>query len=93
MFLVAIGMQLPPKVGPLPAFDSQRAQSKSCRPHCSGGLLCRDLQISGVEGADGNTLGWAARDSGAVLAPYKFTRRDMGPKDVYIKITHAGLSK
>jgi hypothetical protein len=53
-------------------------------------LLC--LQLSSAEGTpDANTLGWAARDSGAVLSPYKFTRRQLGPKDVFIKITHAGM--
>jgi hypothetical protein len=49
-------------------------------------------QLSSAEGApDANTLGWAARDPGAVLFPYKFSRRQLGPKDVFIKITHAGM--
>jgi cinnamyl-alcohol dehydrogenase len=39
----------------------------------------------------GNCLGWAARDPSGVLAPYKFTRRDLKPDDVMIKITHAGM--
>jgi D-arabinose 1-dehydrogenase-like Zn-dependent alcohol dehydrogenase len=43
-----------------------------------------------VEG-EGNAIGWAARDESGVLAPYKFTRRAVGPKDVSIKITHAGI--
>jgi hypothetical protein len=50
------------------------------------------LQLGAADGtSDANTLGWAARDSGAVLSPYKFTRRALGPKDVFIKITHAGM--
>jgi D-arabinose 1-dehydrogenase-like Zn-dependent alcohol dehydrogenase len=49
-------------------------------------------QLSSADGApESNTLGWAARDSGAVLSPYKFSRRQLGPKDVFIKITHAGM--
>jgi cinnamyl-alcohol dehydrogenase len=48
------------------------------------------LQSASVEGADGNCLGWAARDSSGNLAPYKFTRRELQPNDVVIKITHAG---
>lgn len=51
---------------------------------------CVVPHVQGVEG-DGNALGWAARDTSGVLAPYKFTRRSMGPKDVFIKITHAGM--
>lgn len=43
------------------------------------------------DGSSGNCLGWAARDPSAVLSPYKFNRRDLGPKDVMIKITHAGM--
>jgi cinnamyl-alcohol dehydrogenase len=43
------------------------------------------------DGSSGNCLGWAARDPSAVLSPYKFSRRDLGPKDVMIKITHAGM--
>ncbi|KAI8464340.1 MAG: chaperonin 10-like protein [Monoraphidium minutum] len=49
-------------------------------------------QLDAAAGEDGaNCLGWAARDSGAVLAPYKFKRRELGPKDVFVKITHAGM--
>jgi cinnamyl-alcohol dehydrogenase len=43
------------------------------------------------DGSAGNCLGWAARDTSGVLAPYKFDRRELGPKDVTIKITHAGM--
>ena len=50
------------------------------------------VQFASADGtSDANTLGWAARDSGHVLSPYKFTRRALGPKDVFIKITHAGM--
>jgi hypothetical protein len=48
-------------------------------------------QLAAAGGQDGaNCLGWAARDTSAVLAPYKFVRRELGPKDVFLKITHAG---
>jgi cinnamyl-alcohol dehydrogenase len=54
--------------------------------------FAKPSQIGSADGtAEANTLGWAARDSGAVLSPYKFTRRALGPKDVFIKITHAGM--
>jgi D-arabinose 1-dehydrogenase-like Zn-dependent alcohol dehydrogenase len=50
------------------------------------------MQVGSAEGTpDANTLGWAARDPSAVLSPYKFTRRQLGPQDVYVKITHAGM--
>ena len=50
------------------------------------------LQLAEAEGMpDANALGWAARDPGAVLSPYKFTRRALRPSDVSIKITHAGM--
>ncbi|KIY99517.1 alcohol dehydrogenase, putative [Monoraphidium neglectum] len=44
---------------------------------------------AGEEGA--NCLGWAARDTSAQLSPYKFKRRELGPKDLFLKITHAGM--
>eukprot|EP00878_Enallax_costatus_P000289 GHUV01000361.1.p1 GENE.GHUV01000361.1~~GHUV01000361.1.p1 ORF type:complete len:432 (+),score=134.66 GHUV01000361.1:106-1401(+) len=44
-----------------------------------------------TDGSKGNCLGWAARDTSAVLSPYKFNRRDLGPRDIMIKITHAGM--
>jgi hypothetical protein len=53
-------------------------------------LLLLLLQSGSVDGADGTCLGWAARDSSGVLAPYKFSRRELQPNDVTIKITHAG---
>ena len=50
------------------------------------------MQLGDAEGTpDANTLGWAARDKSAVLSPYQFTRRDMGPKDVFIKISYVGM--
>ncbi len=36
-------------------------------------------------------MGWAARDKGSALAPYSFDRRPVGPTDVRIQITHAGI--
>jgi cinnamyl-alcohol dehydrogenase len=48
------------------------------------------VQSASVDGPDGNCLGWAARDSSGVLSPYKFSRRQLQPNDVMIKITHAG---
>jgi hypothetical protein len=45
--------------------------------------------MQSVDG-EGNALGWAARDKDAVLSPYKFSRSDLKPSDVFIKITHAG---
>jgi hypothetical protein len=48
-------------------------------------------QLAAADGQDGaNCLGWAARDTSAKLAPYKFKRRELGPTDVFVKITHAG---
>jgi hypothetical protein len=38
----------------------------------------------------GGCLGWAARDKSAVLAPLRFTRRELQPNDIHIQITHAG---
>ena len=58
------------------------------------GAFCLALipQANSADGTpDANALGWAVRDTDAVLSPYKFTRRALGPKDVFIKITHAGM--
>eukprot|EP00882_Tetradesmus_deserticola_P026231 GHRQ01028897.1.p2 GENE.GHRQ01028897.1~~GHRQ01028897.1.p2 ORF type:complete len:145 (-),score=45.80 GHRQ01028897.1:99-533(-) len=52
--------------------------------------FAKPSQSGSVEGPDGNCLGWAARDSSGTLAPYKFSRRQLQPNDVMIKITHAG---
>lgn len=43
-----------------------------------------------IEGT-GNTIGWAAQDNSGHLAPYKFTRRAVGPNDVAIQIAYAGI--
>uniref|UniRef100_A0A383WI80 Enoyl reductase (ER) domain-containing protein n=1 Tax=Tetradesmus obliquus TaxID=3088 RepID=A0A383WI80_TETOB len=53
--------------------------------------FAKPSQSGSVEGAEGNCLGWAARDSSGTLAPYKFSRRELQPNDVVIKITHAGM--
>ncbi|WIA34781.1 hypothetical protein OEZ86_013086 [Tetradesmus obliquus] len=53
--------------------------------------FAKPSQSALVEGAEGNCLGWAARDSSGTLAPYKFSRRELQPNDVVIKITHAGM--
>ena len=51
-------------------------------------------QLAAADGeADANCLGWAARDTSTVLSPFKFKRRELGPKDVFLKITHAGGSR
>ncbi|KAG9440139.1 hypothetical protein H6P81_020304 [Aristolochia fimbriata] len=36
-------------------------------------------------------FGWAARDTSAVLAPFNFSRRNNGEKDVTIKILYCGI--
>ncbi|KAM0941787.1 putative cinnamyl-alcohol dehydrogenase [Dioscorea sansibarensis] len=36
-------------------------------------------------------VGWAARDSTGVLSPYTFTLREMGPKDVRLRVLYCGL--
>ncbi|PNW85730.1 hypothetical protein CHLRE_03g207800v5 [Chlamydomonas reinhardtii] len=38
-----------------------------------------------------NCVGYAALDKSGVLAPYSFDRRPVGPGDVRIQITHAGI--
>jgi cinnamyl-alcohol dehydrogenase len=43
-----------------------------------------------VEG-DGNTVGYAARDESGHLTPFKFQRRNVGPDDINIAITYAGI--
>lgn len=39
----------------------------------------------------GNTIGWAARDDSGHLAPYRFSRRAVGPLDIAIQIAYAGI--
>ncbi|WIA35261.1 hypothetical protein OEZ86_003720 [Tetradesmus obliquus] len=53
--------------------------------------FAKKSQSASVEGPEGNCLGWAARDDSGTLAPYKFSRRQLQPNDVMIKITHAGM--
>ncbi|GIL48079.1 hypothetical protein Vafri_4780 [Volvox africanus] len=38
-----------------------------------------------------NCVGYAARDKSGVLSPFIFNRRPVGPTDVRIQITHAGI--
>ncbi|KAK6146464.1 hypothetical protein DH2020_020333 [Rehmannia glutinosa] len=44
-----------------------------------------------MDAADGNCLGWAARDPSGLLSPYKFTRRSVGSDDVSISIVYCGV--
>ncbi|KAL2233089.1 probable cinnamyl alcohol dehydrogenase 1 [Sesamum indicum] len=41
--------------------------------------------------ANGECLGWAARDPSGLLSPYKFTRRSVGSDDVSISILYCGV--
>ncbi|BDA45155.1 probable mannitol dehydrogenase [Coccomyxa sp. Obi] len=43
-----------------------------------------------IEGT-GNTIGYAAQDDSGKLAPYRFSRRAVGPYDVAIQIAFAGI--
>ncbi|KAJ9509424.1 hypothetical protein QJQ45_001890 [Haematococcus lacustris] len=40
---------------------------------------------------EGNCIGYAAQDTSGVLAPYRFNRRSVGPEDVHIQISFAGI--
>ncbi|GJP38289.1 hypothetical protein CLOM_g22748 [Closterium sp. NIES-68] len=40
---------------------------------------------------EGNCIGYAARDCSGVLSPFRFHRREVGPRDVKIRITHCGV--
>ncbi|CAI5532203.1 unnamed protein product [Closterium sp. Naga37s-1] len=40
---------------------------------------------------EGNCVGYAARDASGVLSPWRFHRREVGPGDVKIRITHCGV--
>ncbi|GJP67009.1 hypothetical protein CLOP_g23878 [Closterium sp. NIES-67] len=44
-----------------------------------------------AEVGEGNCIGYAARDQSGFLSPFKFNRREVGPKDVRIRITHCGI--
>lgn len=43
-----------------------------------------------IEGSS-DTIGWAAHDKSGHLAPYRFTRRNVGPNDVAIQIAYCGI--
>jgi len=38
-----------------------------------------------------NTHGYAAKDKSGVLSPWKFDQRDLGPKDVHVKVVACGI--
>ncbi|GER35446.1 alcohol dehydrogenase [Striga asiatica] len=44
-----------------------------------------------MDAANGNCIGWAARDPSGHLSPYKFTRRSVGTDDVSITIMYCGV--
>ncbi|KAG2425878.1 hypothetical protein HYH02_014941 [Chlamydomonas schloesseri] len=48
-------------------------------------------QPLGAKATNNNCIGYAAQDKSGVLAPYSFDRRAVGPGDVRIQITHAGI--
>ena len=52
--------------------------------------LQRPATHTDAEGS-GNCLGFAARDSGGALSPYRFKRRDATPDDVVIQIAFCGI--
>ncbi|KAL1559049.1 cinnamoyl-Coa reductase [Salvia divinorum] len=41
--------------------------------------------------ANGECLGWAARDSSGTLSPYQFSRRSVGADDISISILYCGV--
>eukprot|EP00475_Leptophrys_vorax_P016646 TRINITY_DN23126_c0_g2_i1.p1 TRINITY_DN23126_c0_g2~~TRINITY_DN23126_c0_g2_i1.p1 ORF type:complete len:384 (+),score=32.20 TRINITY_DN23126_c0_g2_i1:74-1153(+) len=47
--------------------------------------------MAAAEVGEGNCIGYAARDATGFLSPYKFNRREVGPKDVNFRITHCGI--
>ncbi|CAI9769413.1 unnamed protein product [Fraxinus pennsylvanica] len=46
---------------------------------------------SGTANANGECLGWAARDPSGILSPYKFSRRAVGSDDVSLDIAYCGV--
>ncbi|KAK9670664.1 hypothetical protein RND81_13G216300 [Saponaria officinalis] len=46
---------------------------------------------SGVEEQTQKACGWAARDTSGVLAPFNFSRRPTGEKDVTFKVLYCGI--
>lgn len=53
--------------------------------------LAQALHKKGSADGKGNTLAYAARDSGGHLSPYSFDRRSLTDEDVCIQITHCGI--
>lgn len=53
--------------------------------------FARALHQEGSQDRTGNTLGYAARDSGGHLSPFVFNRRALKDTDVCIQITHCGV--
>ncbi|KAL3147122.1 hypothetical protein ABBQ38_015079 [Trebouxia sp. C0009 RCD-2024] len=53
--------------------------------------LAKALHKKGSQNGKGNTLGYAAQDSGGHLSPFVFDRRSLKNDDVCIQITHCGI--
>jgi cinnamyl-alcohol dehydrogenase len=47
--------------------------------------------MGSLEVAERTTVGLAAKDPSGILTPYKYTLRNTGPDDVYIKIHYCGV--
>ncbi|CAI5528375.1 unnamed protein product [Closterium sp. Naga37s-1] len=71
------------------AFDVEHSRSfEFSYPSVSQPLKRRSM--APAEG-EGNCVGYAARDASGELAPWRFHRREVGPGDVKIRITHCGV--
>lgn len=55
------------------------------------GQFAKALHKEGSQDRTGNTLGYAARDSGRHLSPFVFDWRALNDDDVCIQITHCGI--
>ncbi|CAI5977134.1 unnamed protein product [Closterium sp. NIES-65] len=53
-------------------------------------LDIKDINKAHEQG-EGNCVGYAARDASGELTPWRFHRREVGPGDVKIRITHCGV--
>lgn len=53
--------------------------------------LAKALHKQGSKDGQGNTLAYAARDSGGHLSPFAFDRRELRDDDIRIQITHCGI--
>ncbi|KAL0043655.1 hypothetical protein WJX79_010984 [Trebouxia sp. C0005] len=53
--------------------------------------LAKALHKEGSKDGKGNTLAYAARDSGGQLSPFAFDRRELRDDDIRIQITHCGI--